>query len=199
MPDRWGEVSARLHCFSADSNDAVAFTSVSMMETEEVKLSHSETMIWLHLPNTHITNHNAAPPPQLQSAESTQWNSNHKHNPTRTNQRHSEWSLKWPLLSNPLGDDLWNVKERNQKPDLKLLNRTLHKSMKDYSQSLVCVCIFMWAVHKQVYGLLSTACRNLVGVRSLGMNASVPSCTAVWYLWRWVRGAARQRDTTRYF
>lgn len=41
VPDRRGEVSARLRCFSADSNDAVAFTSVSMMETEEVKLASS--------------------------------------------------------------------------------------------------------------------------------------------------------------
>lgn len=122
-----------------------------------------------------------------QRSERTQWNSNHKHNPTRTNQRHTEQSLKWPLLSNPLGDDLPNVIDRNLKLDLKRLNRTLRKTVRycmtylclKSTVSGVCVCICMWMVHEWVDGLLSAACKNPVWVWRPGMRASIPSCTGL--------------------
>lgn len=175
---------------AAHSDNGVTFNSVSMMQRDEVKRNRLKTTIWPHPPNAHIANRkHPPPPPRPQSSESAQWNSNHKHKPSRTNQRHTKWSLKWPLLSNPLGDDLWNVKERNQKPDLKLLNRTLCKSIQDYcmcsilclkstvSGVCVCVCVYLCPVHKQVYGLLSRACKNQN--RSPGMSASVSSCTGL--------------------
>lgn len=86
-------------------------------------------------------------PSQLQRSARTQLNSNHKHNPTRTNQRHTERSLKWPLLSNPLGDDLPNVKDRNLKLDLKRLNRTLHKTVRDYMTYFVSKEHSQWCVY----------------------------------------------------
>lgn len=103
---------------------------------------------------------------ELQRSEKTQWNSNHKHNPSRTNQRHTKRSLKWPLLLHPLGDDLPNVKSKTGPEAVKentVRDNTTYFMSKEHSHcSSVCVCvrICMWAVHKQDDGLLSSACKK---------------------------------------
>lgn len=50
-------------------------------------------------------------------------NSNHRHNQTRTTQRHTEWFLKWPVLLNLPVDDLPNVNNRNLKLDWQRLKQ----------------------------------------------------------------------------
>lgn len=104
-------------------------------------------------------------PAKLQRSQRTQWNSNHKHNPTRTNQRHTEQSLKWPLLSKPLRDDLPNVKQKSKsgaevvkqhiaqkkkkKKKLTLRHYMTYFVAKEHSQW----CVYV-TVHKPVDGLV---------------------------------------------
>lgn len=179
----------------ADRDSGTTITPVRMTEREQVrgaKLSHlftahsADTQTERATPNSHTTNRFVPPP--LRTTKVRENTATVIINTTQPEQTEDARSTlwKWPLLSNPLGDDLPNnVKHRNLKLDLKQLNRTLHKKtlimwpIWCLKSAVTGVCTCMWPVHKRVDGLLRAAYKDPAQVWSPGMSASIPSCTGL--------------------
>lgn len=109
---------------------------------------------------------------KLQRSERTQWNCNHKHNPTRTHWAVSEMATLIKLTGG------WPSKCQRQKSKTgtaAVKQNIARKNLWEiiwpiYSLKSTVNGVCMWAVHKRFDGLLSTACKNPPGVWSLGMN-----------------------------
>lgn len=72
-------------------------------------------------------------------------NSNHRHNPSRTIQRHTERFLKWPVLLKPPVDDLSNVNNRSRNLDRQRWKEHCYNvQITVYRRQCARLCVCVW-------------------------------------------------------